>query len=284
MKFSSLLFTLLFCLTLVGRAETLEGVDLKLLSETSSIQAGKPFTVGLHIHHHKDYHSYWKNPGIVGVATSLKWKLPPGFKAAPIQWPVPEIVDMAGHPAHGFHQDVLLMVQITPPADIKSKTITLDTMANWMACARTCHPGFASLTLTLPVGKTAPASPEIAQLFSQARKKLPTPLEGWTTTVLSPPDAPTIRLRLAAESTNAPELKKVYFFSDDGQVSSDQAQLLKMESEGSYLLSMERSEFGPEKATHLSGILTGTTGTSAKLALTGTIKIPFTKIPTRQKP
>ena len=279
MRISSLLFALFPCLTLVGQAEPLEGVDLKLLSETSGIQPGKPFTIGLHIHHHKDYHTYWKNPGIVGVPTSLKWTLPNGFTAGPIQWPIPEIVDMAGHPAHGFHQDVLLMVQITPPKEIESNTVTLDAVANWMACAKTCHPGFSSLSLTLPVGETAPPSPETKELFQQARKDLPTPLKAWTATVLSPPNAPTILLRLVADKANTPPLKTLYFFSDDGQVSSNRPQVLQKEASGQYLLSMERTEFGPDKATLLTGILTGD---SANNYVTGTISVPFPKIPASQ--
>lgn len=85
------------------------GVELALISEVSAIAPGKALRVGLLVKHQEGYHIYWKNPGIVGIATQLEWTLPEGFVAGPIEWPFPERVDMAGHPARGFYREVLLM-------------------------------------------------------------------------------------------------------------------------------------------------------------------------------
>lgn len=49
-----------------------KGIDLQLLSKVRSIQPGNPFKVGLHIHHHDGYHTYWQNPGIVGIPQALR--------------------------------------------------------------------------------------------------------------------------------------------------------------------------------------------------------------------
>jgi len=248
----SLALPLLVLTALRVPAAPLEGVDLKLLADTSVIQAAQPFTVGLHIHHHEGYHTYWRNPGIVGVPTSIVWTLPEGFHAGPIQWPAPEKVDMAGHPAHGYQRDVLLMVEITPPSNLDDDGITLTAAINWMACANTCHPG--QTTLSLPVGKTAPSA-EVQALFSKAKEELPPPLRDWTATVLSPPDAPLIKIRLASQTPQTLTEEGSYFFSSDAQVSSDRPQSLTELSPGKYLLSLERSEYGPRGATSLPGVL-----------------------------
>lgn len=241
----------------ICHAAPLTGADLKLVSDTTAVEASKPFTVGLHIHHHKGYHTYWQNPGIVGVPTDIAWTLPPGFTTDPIQWPTPEVVDMAGHPAHGFHRDVLLMVQITPPSEITSKDITLRAEINWMACAKTCHPGNTSLSLTLPTGKTTPSVSR--PLFKKAKEELPTPLANWSVNLLSSPSAPTIRLLLVPQAHPPAKLENLYFFSSDGQVSSDRPQKLSPQVKGAYTLILERSEYGPEKASHLPGVLSTTT-------------------------
>lgn len=236
-----------------ARAEPTTGVDLKLLSELASIKAGHAFTVGLHIHHHDGYHSYWKNPGIVGVPTQLDWSLPPGFTARPIVWPAPEIVDMAGHPAHGFHRDVLLLVEIIPPPAITPSEITLRAAVTWMACAKECHPGHTTLSLTLPVGEAASINPAHKALFNKARKELPQTHHDWAVQIESDPGASPIRLRLTPKSPSP--MAEFYFFSADGQVSSDQVQTLRLNRDGSYLLSVPRAQFGPSQYTHLPGVL-----------------------------
>ena len=76
-------------------AQETKGLEIALISEVKSIKAGESFTVGLHLKHHKGFHSYWKNPGVVGLPTSIKWDLPKGFTAGEIQWPYPELTMMA---------------------------------------------------------------------------------------------------------------------------------------------------------------------------------------------
>ena len=83
------------------------GVEVELLAEVNAIVPGKSFQVGLRIRHEKGFHTYWQNPGIVGVATSLKWTLPEGFTASEIQWPYPELTKMASYPCHGYELSLI---------------------------------------------------------------------------------------------------------------------------------------------------------------------------------
>ena len=46
-----------------------------------------------------------------------------------------------------------------------------------------------------------------------------------------------------------------YFFSDDGQVSSDGKQEFFKQKDGSYLFEIRRSEFSPKSERELSGVL-----------------------------
>ena len=56
-------------------------VTAELIPESTSVQAGKPFDIALHLHTDPDWHTYWINPGDAGLATMIKWTLPP--KASP---------------------------------------------------------------------------------------------------------------------------------------------------------------------------------------------------------
>lgn len=236
----------------LGAAEP--GAEVRLISEVGQIRAGEPFSVGIGIRHRAGFHSYWKNPGSVGFATTVEWQLPPGFEAGEIIWPRPERVDMAGHPAHGFTRDVLLMVRITPPREIKAGEVQLAARVLWMACADGCRPGDESVSLALPVGPRSRPDPGFAGIFRRARAELPKPLGQWSGELLSGPESPVIRLRLrpAAGTTAWPEAP--YFFSEDGQVASGVPDRVET-GDGGLVLSFPRAEFGPRGVRGLPGLL-----------------------------
>lgn len=233
--------------------EQTTGLKIKLISDQKAIAPNKPFTLGLHLQHQEGYHTYWKSPGIVGLPTSLTWKLPEGFTASEIQWPYPERTLMAGHPCHGYERDVTLLVTISPPEKILPKEVTFTTSAQWMCCAQNCHPGFKDFSITLEVRKAIQENEKNAKLIKKAKEELPKPLKlaGLDGIVLqSAKDAQTIELLIAPQAHQKP-----YFFSADGQVSTDKPQSLQIKDDGSIRIIMPRSEYSPEGKTSLPGVL-----------------------------
>ncbi|HEY8991129.1 MAG TPA: protein-disulfide reductase DsbD domain-containing protein, partial [Luteolibacter sp.] len=112
-------------------------VQATLVAADQSVQPGHPFTVGLRLAHDAHWHSYWINPG-TGYPTSLAWKLPPGWKASDIHWPVPRVVrDTTGMvTGNGYEGVIYLPVTLTPPADLKpGEIVTLAADAKWLMCA-----------------------------------------------------------------------------------------------------------------------------------------------------
>lgn len=254
------LFSLLACTALVSPVfadEATVGVDLSLISEVSSIAPGKPFTVALTVHHHPDFHTYWQNPGIVGVPFAIEWQLPPGFSAGPLQWPAPQKVDMAGHPAHGYERDILLMTEITPPAGVASQRIQLQATASWMACAAGCYPEKKKLALDLPVAAEVIVDSSHAAAFTQARAELPRPLEHWNVVLESPADAAEIRVKFTPADDKARDPGPVYFFSSDGQISSDPPQRIEALADGGFRLIAPRAQYSPKGRAALPGVLRG---------------------------
>jgi thiol:disulfide interchange protein len=149
-------------------------VEARLVSETASIHPGTPFTVALLLKMDPDWHLYWKNPGDSGLPTTLDWDLPPGFSAGELSWPVPERIVTAGLVTYGYSNQVLLLVEITPPASLKPGSIALKGRASWLACKVECTPGKADLSLTLPVLGSAPQKdPRREKLFRDTRATLP---------------------------------------------------------------------------------------------------------------
>ena len=236
----------------------IKGITAELIADTGSVQPGKPFTVGLTVSHDETFHTYWKNPGIVGVPFGFTWTLPPGFSAGPIQWPVPEQVMMFHYPAYGYERDIVLLTDITPPEGSLPEKVTLEVQASWMACGATCHPGSHRFSLTLPrAGESAsPVDPSLVGVFSAARKELPASLQGWEVRVESAVDDSRIRLRLRRSSKGAKvDPEGCVFFSSDGQISSTPEQVWSREADGSLLMVAERSKHGPAEQRSLPGVL-----------------------------
>ena len=171
-----LLLTFLVLVPLwTSRAQTYEGRDLvqaKLLADVSAVVPGKPFTVGLLLHMVPHWHTYWKFPGDAGIPSEIKWNLPHGWKVGEIQWPIPLKLDEPGDiQIYGYHDEVLLLQEITPPASLNESSVQLSAEANWLVCEKICIPGGAKLKLDLPVGaQSAVANDEI---FSRYRRTLP---------------------------------------------------------------------------------------------------------------
>jgi len=165
-------------------------VTAELIPESTLVTAGKPFDIILHLHMDAGWHTYWINPGDAGLATSIKWTLPDGFTAGPIQWPTPEKHNMGPLVTYGYDGDVYLLTTITPPKSEQSQNIKITARASWLVCQEECIPGKADLSLNLFYwndweGRVAlnfnsndkPA--DNSDLFNAARARLPVSNTRW---------------------------------------------------------------------------------------------------------
>lgn len=159
------------------RAQMYKGTQLVkagLLADTTAITAGKPFTVGLRLRMAPHWHTYWQNSGDAGLPTKLDWQLPDGFKAGPLQWPLPTRIDSPGDIVnYGYGEQVVLLTEITPPIQLPAGEVALKAKATWLVCAGLCVPGESNLALKLPAG--GEAAPANTQIFAETRALLPRP-------------------------------------------------------------------------------------------------------------
>ena len=235
-------------------------VTAELVAHDASIQPGQPFLVALRLIHDEHWHTYWINPG-TGYPTSLNWKLPEGFTAGDIQWPVPHVVkDTKGNvTGHGYEGDAFLFVEITPPANLAPGTeVTLHAVADWLMCAEVCMPGDAKLELTLPVKTETPApNMRVARLFNNARAELPRPLAGWNVSAARDGATFTVRLTPAAGTTHRPQ--DLHLFDNAGLIDYAAPQQIREEN-GAFVFTLTAAKDGDATATRLAGILAATNG------------------------
>jgi thiol:disulfide interchange protein len=151
-------------------------VQAALISEQASVTPGSTVLVGLHMKIHPGWHTYWRNPGDSGIATTIEWTLPEGYKASDIQWPLPERHAVGPLMNYGYSGEVVLPVAITVPATASpGGTARIEAFATWLVCEAICIPEEDRLAIELPVAPTATPAPATADMFRQAREAQPKP-------------------------------------------------------------------------------------------------------------
>lgn len=126
-------------------------VEASLVSSASSIESGSIFWLGVHFEIEDDWHIYWRNPGGAGLATAVDFKLPDGFVAGPLRWPLPiAFVQSEGIPGFGYEGSVVLAAEVAAPSDFdRSRPGTVRVEASWLACKGVCVLGSAKLEASL---------------------------------------------------------------------------------------------------------------------------------------
>jgi thiol:disulfide interchange protein DsbD len=225
----------------------------QLVSEIESIQPGKPFWVGLRLRMAPGWHTYWRNPGDSGLATRLRWTLPDGFQAGPIEWPYPRVFSQGPVTSYGYEGEVLLPVRITPPASLSAGQVSLATRADWLECQEACIPGRAELSLVLPVRPATPSpSAAWAPAFAEARRQLPVEPTGWTF------DAQETRekvLLLIRTPRSREPLREAYFFPDQPLVIDHAAPQTLSRAGGAWRLELAPAPNARRPLGGLSGVL-----------------------------
>lgn len=129
-------------------------VEASFVDSPQSIEPGTPFKLAIQLKMQPGWHTYYKDPGDAGLATSIKWKLPPGFEAGPIQWPKPEKFIEEGITTYGYKDRAILGTLIKPPAKLDSKQkFKITAHVEWLQCKESCIPGEKDLTLDLSVAQ-----------------------------------------------------------------------------------------------------------------------------------
>lgn len=232
--------------TAVGSSKN---VTVTLVSERDAVEPGRPLVVGLQLQMAPDWHTYWLNPGDSGLPTRIKWRLPEGFEAGPLQWPRPQRIPADPLMSYGYEGQVLLLTEIRTPSAFAEPQATLAARVDWLECKEACLPGKAELELRLPVTR-AEASPlaEWAPAFRAARASLPLEPKGVEVEAALQGDVLTLAVN------DSPGARSAYFFPAKADA-IDHAAAQRIEAGGSgFRLQIPRAANAPELES-LAGVL-----------------------------
>jgi thiol:disulfide interchange protein DsbD len=196
-------------------------VKTTLVAEHGVIAPGQPFTVWLRMDHEPEWHTFYRNPGLVGNPLTIKWELPAGFTAGPVQWPVPKLASQVGEAIFAYEGVAYFPVVISPPADLRPGTsVSLVANAKWQVCQDLCLNEAASLRLDLPVAAEPVANAGAAEELATARAAMPITTDAWAVSATS--NGGEIVINLTMKDGAIADPGEIFFFSADQQTYTDQ--------------------------------------------------------------
>lgn len=249
-------------------------VQAELLSEASTLAPG-PNHVAVRLSPMPGWHTYWRNPGDAGQATTLAWQLPPGFVAGPIEWPAPTAILSGDVASIGYDKPTLHLVTLDVPATAIGSAADLKVDAHWLACSDACIPEHATLELQRPVAASAVIDSAQQAVFAAARARLP---QSSRADMLYQAQDGALRLRIdpAPASWHAATL---HFFPSEGQW-LDGSQPAQLQWDGDALILQQPLHADADVASGvLDGVLTvdGASGDAVQIhASPAPVSLPAT--------
>lgn len=248
-----------------AKAEELRA-EARLIAATRTIQAGVPFTVGIHIRMPPGAHIYWINPGDSGLPTRVEWRLPPRFSAGPIQWPVPALFSDPPLVSYGYADEVVLPVVITPPPDLAgAAAVRIAARVDWLLCKDTCLPGGADVALGFRIAAAPGAPTAEADLLARFVERVPRPSDEWQFHFEDSTDE--VRLRVRPPPTIEREaLERFLFFcaAEDLIEPSAPQTWSAAEGDGEYVLTLRKTARRRPAGDRLEGVLREGSGYPAR--------------------
>ena len=169
------LLALLFSLWMVPGAQSADPgaqTTVKLLLSHETVKPGETVMAALEVTSNPKWHTYWRNPGDAGIATSIEWELPQGITAGAIQWPVPKKTELLSLGSYAYEGTEYLLIPLTIGANIPAGAVQLKGKVSWLECAETCNPRNAEVQASLTIGGESKAS-AAASIVEKARRNLP---------------------------------------------------------------------------------------------------------------
>lgn len=154
-----------------GEGDSSGHARVALLVSSSTYQPGKTVQAAVSIEYEPGWHGYWVNPGEGGMKTEVKWTLPQGWSAGPLQFPVPHREMTGGLSCYGYAGKILVPVGFNAAAGALGD-VEIQGKISWLACNdKGCVPGEAELKVKLVQGTGLPGADAV--LIRKACEALP---------------------------------------------------------------------------------------------------------------
>jgi len=159
-----------------------EQIRAEMTAEKTTVAPGESFWVALSFDIQPKWHTYWSTPGDSGQGVDLKWTLPEGVTAGPLQYPAPQRLAYGDFMNFGYSDHVTMLTEIKVAPTVVPGPINIIADGFWLVCADICIPQDGSFTLPVTVaaassgGISTPQSAAIAAALEKLPKPAPWPV------------------------------------------------------------------------------------------------------------
>jgi thiol:disulfide interchange protein/DsbC/DsbD-like thiol-disulfide interchange protein len=231
----------------------------ELVSQSTGVAPGGQAYVAIRQDIMPGWHTYWRNPGDSGQATSAKWTLPAGWSVGDTVWPAPERLPLGPLMNYGYVGQVLLPIALNVPASAKpGTTILLKAAVQFLVCADICVPEDAKLELSVPVSAAPKPDPKwgdaIAKTLADAPKA--SGLDA-VTAFTGQGDDRRVKLAVLGDPLKGVDLTHAYFFPYDPKAVDHAARQAIEKGPDGLTLTLKPAAIGPgqTEAPALDGVL-----------------------------
>lgn len=258
-----LLFTLVTAYPQAEDAVKMKGVKINLLSEADAISPGANFTIAIHLQHYDGFHTYWKNPGLVGVATQIVWTLPEGFQAGETKWQVPERSKMLKLNCHGYKGETYLLVDIQA-GKVVPETFDIQAQISGMSCSEKscCFVGFANTKISLKKSEHLVINPENQKIITAAKKRLPQLQKHWHSSFTQSEKEILLQVINKHFTKNIP--KDLYFFPEQNIYNTEIPQKISVDNKANIQLRFQTHDSAGKNLQSITGFLYNPQGWSSE--------------------
>ncbi|MGD0891276.1 MAG: thioredoxin family protein [Terracidiphilus sp.] len=229
-------------------------VHVQLVVPEGIFMAGNPTEAGLYFKLESGWHVYWKNAGDSGEPPHIRWTLPTGITAGPLQFPAPKRLPLGPLMDFGYEDEVLFPLTFSTDKTAKPGQVELTAKADWLVCREVCIPGKAELQKDALVIdrllKDAPRPGPDAEIYSRLTGRLPKPLPATEKAIFQPSST---GFRLSVE-TGQRESSAEFFPADQDIVDNPAPQILTPTAKG-FVLDLKKDANLTANPALLKGVL-----------------------------
>jgi thiol:disulfide interchange protein len=164
-------------------------VHVQLVVPASTFNRGEAADAGLYFRIDPGWHVYWKNAGDAGEPPHMKWTLPDGIAAGPLEFPAPKRLPLGPLMDFGYENEVLFPFDLNVAQTAKPGWVLLHAKVDWLVCQASCIPGKAELEVTRGVSDHPRRAVLLSidnALFKRLGGRLPKPLPAGVQAVFRP--------------------------------------------------------------------------------------------------
>jgi thiol:disulfide interchange protein len=228
-------------------------LQVRLIVLPQALTRGEPADAGLYFKLEPGWHIYWKNAGDSGEPPHIRWTLPDGITAGPLQFLPPKRLPLGPLMDFGYEGEALFPFTVNVGKTTKPGPVDLRAKVDWLVCREVCIPGKAELSVSRNVLATAATSspaPADEEIFKRFASKLPEPLPARFKAVFQPsPDG----FRLAVQ-TGQQESSATFFPTEQGILDNPAPQKFTP-THGGLILDLKKDTNLSTNPAQLSGLL-----------------------------